>query len=1526
MKKKVALSATAIVVLASTVPTHVALVQAEETREPIYVKFNSSNGNNAGGGAGTKASPFNQFRDALNKAQNGDTIIIIGQAFVNDTDNNGLPLYIDKAVTIKSEEGTHATLSIRPGGVVLGADVTLENIALSMDNKDRDSIFVNGHTLNLTDVTRASGSREVDIFGGTHYHSSAPTYNMGQKSVINITTTGALSGSSEFGNIYGGSMLGDFSADVEINLINNGSAGKLTVKGIKGSGATEAIPGALIGFTEPAPPKEDPTLFHMNGDVHVNLQNVYPSIDGTTGGTGKTSVEVSTKYNTNLTLKEIHSLTVNSGTIIPINFQDESMRTIDTVHLATDTILDLTESNGNFTINNYTGTGSIMLRNSEANLNITNPITASNSINLLTKGGTKFNNGRVTLNQVYITTANQDASILFTPNFADEDYELRALEKNSRFEWTIVDPKNLPSSPEGGDEPTVPTITGFEKDNYLTSGTGASDISTVFKVNFSDSSQEKVEFHEIEGSKVSFNGEELVLRDGKYTNSDNTVTLSIEAFSTVGTYSICLERKSEQELLPVGKHSFVLEASGQEATIDFDVKPIIDTLTEVGSKEATVTKDTDKPSFEFTVDGRGDLSALDLVEDFKIKINGKDTEKQTVADDGKVYYKSLDSKVEAYIEYDELTNKHTLFLQPISNDDTPVYTKEQYTIELSSGDGVEPLTFIVNVEKEEEPPAPPIEPTEPVVTNATFTSTEQTVINDSAFVANYDFSVTTEGNVALTSPFTKPFTFTVDDKVAEYREESDSYFLEHLGLTFRVVQRTGDNQLQLVVTGDGEKLKAGNHNITFGIAGKEYTQNLSLQVKEATPPPSVPDPDPELPTPDTTEVTYTLPEGQANQEETVTKIAGMLSSHDFFITPQFVPTTPNVDSFLNGLTVTIGGHKAERVGESYLWIAEDVDVSLGIGPTGDDGYKVSFNPVKPSDGSILDDGQYTATIQYGDSNPVATFKLNVESEQVTPTPPPVVDPDPVDPAPPTEPDDKEEEEEEEVKPPTVDVVIFPQGSTKTVDVDKATLGVELPLNLTLSQTETKVVDFKDLGYSVAINGKTATLNGVDYVLADSDIRVTFTNKGNGLWQAFLFKQGTDGKRLPLPVGTYSISAVAENSKDFEFSIVVKDTTPKPPSGTTPPSGGINPPSGGSGNTGGSSSGGTVTPPPSTGGGTTLPAPDPKPEKPVEKPPVVDKPTPVPPKQEETKPTTRPTVKPDAVASKPEALEKLPAKIQEKVDSLLTEVVEQAKGLVLDLTGDKDDLSSVSTLEVTNEGVFANVDGERVKFASDLKLNDMSKLRITRTDGSPIPYKTNGTGFTITTRNFSDILITERVVEPFVDVAKDDWFQPYVDEMYNRGITTGTTATSFSPNESITRAQLAALLARTYELKPTGEKPVLTDTANQWYAADVQALVDLGIIKGYGDGTFRGDEPITREHLVIMLQRLAEKLGKDANPVKEFNFTDTAKMSTEGKSAVQWAAKQGIINSGQGTAFKPKSDATRAQVAKMLTKLMYKVEI
>ena len=270
---------------------------------------------------------------------------------------------------------------------------------------------------------------------------------------------------------------------------------------------------------------------------------------------------------------------------------------------------------------------------------------------------------------------------------------------------------------------------------------------------------------------------------------------------------------------------------------------------------------------------------------------------------------------------------------------------------------------------------------------------------------------------------------------------------------------------------------------------------------------------------------------------------------------------------------------------------------------------------------------------------------------------------------------------------------------------------------------------------------------------------------------------------------------------------------------------------------------------------------------------------------------------------------------------MTDISVQQNGTIIDLVGDDNDLSSVSSLEVTNDGVFLNVGEEKVELDTGLDLSniDWENTRVIRLGGAPVPHKATGEGFTITTDNFSNLLITSCEPEPFDDVNDGDWFKGDVEEMFNYGFTTGTTATTYSPNESITRAQFAVMLARAFELQPTNETNTLTDIGDKWYASEAQALYDAGIIKGFNDGTFGGDKELTRQQAMTMLARMLEHVGVKIEPTKDVHFKDLDKIDKEAQGAVKFLASMGVLNNGDDVDFNPYKNLTRAQMAKVVVK-------
>ncbi len=117
--------------------------------------------------------------------------------------------------------------------------------------------------------------------------------------------------------------------------------------------------------------------------------------------------------------------------------------------------------------------------------------------------------------------------------------------------------------------------------------------------------------------------------------------------------------------------------------------------------------------------------------------------------------------------------------------------------------------------------------------------------------------------------------------------------------------------------------------------------------------------------------------------------------------------------------------------------------------------------------------------------------------------------------------------------------------------------------------------------------------------------------------------------------------------------------------------------------------------------------------------------------------------------------------------------------------------------------------------------------------------------------------TETGPNPFSDVLPTDWFAEDITIAYKAGYFNGTTETTASPYNYVTREQAAALLGRSLRLKGEAGANTNFDDGNEigtWSRALVQEAADLGIIQGYGDGTFRPTQRITRGQVACFLVR------------------------------------------------------------------------
>ena len=165
---------------------------------------------------------------------------------------------------------------------------------------------------------------------------------------------------------------------------------------------------------------------------------------------------------------------------------------------------------------------------------------------------------------------------------------------------------------------------------------------------------------------------------------------------------------------------------------------------------------------------------------------------------------------------------------------------------------------------------------------------------------------------------------------------------------------------------------------------------------------------------------------------------------------------------------------------------------------------------------------------------------------------------------------------------------------------------------------------------------------------------------------------------------------------------------------------------------------------------------------------------------------------------------------------------------------------------------------------------------------------------------------------FTDVSASAYYADAVAWAVSQGITTGTSATTFSPDASCTRGQIVTFLWRAAgSPSPKGTSSFADVPAESYYAQAVAWAVENGITNGTGEGTFSPDTPCDRSQSVTFLFRaLGGKTAGDAA------FSDVPAGSYYA-SAVAWAAEQGITTGTSSTTFSPNDTCTRGQIVTFL---------
>ena len=168
--------------------------------------------------------------------------------------------------------------------------------------------------------------------------------------------------------------------------------------------------------------------------------------------------------------------------------------------------------------------------------------------------------------------------------------------------------------------------------------------------------------------------------------------------------------------------------------------------------------------------------------------------------------------------------------------------------------------------------------------------------------------------------------------------------------------------------------------------------------------------------------------------------------------------------------------------------------------------------------------------------------------------------------------------------------------------------------------------------------------------------------------------------------------------------------------------------------------------------------------------------------------------------------------------------------------------------------------------------------------------------------------------PFIDVPAGSYYEDAVIWAVDKGITTGTSATTFNPNGICTRAQAVTFLWRAAG-SPAAKSAVMPFAdvkAGSYYYDAVLWAVEQGITKGTSDTTFSPDATCSRAQIVTFLWRSQKSPAAGmANP-----FADV-KSTAYYADAVLWAVKEDITKGTTNTTFSPDADCSRAQIVTFL---------
>lgn len=175
---------------------------------------------------------------------------------------------------------------------------------------------------------------------------------------------------------------------------------------------------------------------------------------------------------------------------------------------------------------------------------------------------------------------------------------------------------------------------------------------------------------------------------------------------------------------------------------------------------------------------------------------------------------------------------------------------------------------------------------------------------------------------------------------------------------------------------------------------------------------------------------------------------------------------------------------------------------------------------------------------------------------------------------------------------------------------------------------------------------------------------------------------------------------------------------------------------------------------------------------------------------------------------------------------------------------------------------------------------------------------------------------------YPDVNTEYWYHSGIHYALETGLMVGYEDQTFRPDEQLSRAMAVTVLYRLAGEPEVTAADTFSDVPdNVWYTNAVAWAVEEGYVYGYDDGCFRPDQSVSRQELVAILYRYAEKNGYDMQAGGDLSgFTDVDALHDFAKTPMAWATGKSLVEGMENQTLQPLGTATRAQFVTLMLRL------